>query len=105
MNRAFALGLSFVFSSFAIAADWPMYRGDAARTARSDEALPAKLSPRWVVKSQHPPMPAWPVSNRLSFDRTFHPVVAGGLLFYGSSVDCQVHARDAATGEKRWSFF
>jgi outer membrane protein assembly factor BamB len=87
------------------AADWPTYKGNAARHGRALQALPAKLSLHWVVKSGQAPTPAWPASTRLGFDRAYHPVVAGGMLFYGSSADCQVHALDAATGQERWTFF
>jgi outer membrane protein assembly factor BamB len=38
------------------------------------------------------------------FDRAFQPVVAGGLLAFGSSADDTVYALDAATGEIRWTF-
>ena len=41
----------------------------------------------------------------MTFDRAYHSVIANELLFFGSSVDCQVHALDAKTGKPRWSFF
>jgi len=87
------------------AADWPMFKGNAARTSYTEQPLPAKLSLRWVATGALPPAPAWPGSNRLAFDRAHHPVVAGGTLYYGSSTDGQVHALDAATGQERWMFF
>jgi outer membrane protein assembly factor BamB len=87
------------------AADWPTYKGNEARNGYTEQGLPAKLALRWVVKAPHAPMPAWPVSTRLGFDRAFQPVVAKGIVYYGSSADCQVHALDAATGQKRWTFF
>jgi outer membrane protein assembly factor BamB len=64
-----------------------------------------KLSLRWVRKERHAPMPAWPVSTRMPFDRAAHSVIAGDNLFFGSSVTGKVHALNAATGEERWSFF
>jgi outer membrane protein assembly factor BamB len=39
------------------------------------------------------------------FDRTHDVVVAGGLLFMGTSADCQVVALDASTGRPRWTYF
>ncbi len=87
------------------AADWPMYRSDAARSGYTSEKLPEKLSLQWTYRSPHPPMPAWPTRNRERFDRAYRPVIAGGTLYYGSSADCKVYALDAATGETRWTFF
>lgn len=82
-----------------------MAGGDAQRRGHSAGELPAKLALRWTHVSAHPPMPAWPVSDRLGFDRAAVPVVADGLLFLGSSADGKIRALDAATGRERWSFF
>ena len=41
----------------------------------------------------------------MSFDYAFQPVVAGGMVYFGSSSDHQVHALDLATGEHKWRFF
>ncbi len=41
----------------------------------------------------------------MPFDRAYHPVVAAGRLFFGSSADCKVYALDAATGAEQWTFF
>ncbi len=38
------------------------------------------------------------------FDRAFHPIVAKGVLCFGSSADDKVYALDASTGETRWTF-
>ena len=41
------------------AADWPMWRHDAGRSAETDEKLPAELHLQWV--RQYPRLrPAWP---------------------------------------------
>jgi outer membrane protein assembly factor BamB len=37
-------------------------------------------------------------------DNAFHVTMAGGLAFYGSSVDNHVYAVDLRTGERIWSF-
>src|SRR5436190_7804809 len=87
------------------AGDWPTYGGNAARTHYTAEALPSQLNLRWTLRGPHAPSPAWPVSNRMPFDRAFHPVVAGETLYFGSSADCKVYALDAATGKERWAFF
>lgn len=96
----------------AAARGWPMYRANAGRDGYTPEKLPDKLAVRWVYKS-HPPRPAWPhvrYSNSRSptsfdYDRVCQPVVAGGLVFFGSSADDKVYALDAATGREKWSFF
>jgi len=69
--------------------DWPMLEGDPARTGSS----PAKVEPPTKV--------LW-TSGAAPAARTA-PVVAGGLIFTGSS-DQRLYALDAATGAKRWSY-
>jgi outer membrane protein assembly factor BamB len=105
MKRIALIVMMGVCGGQAGAGDWAMYKGNPARNSFTAEALSAKLSLRWVVKTAHAPMPAWPVSQRLAFDQAFHPVAAGGTLYYGSSADQQIHALDAASGEERWTFF
>src|SRR5215210_5186172 len=85
--------------------DWPMAGRDAQRSGFTPEELPANLSLRWTHASAHPPMPAWPSSDRLAFDRVSVPIVSGGLVFFGSSADGKLVALDGATGRERWSFF
>ena len=87
-------------------ADWPAYRGDARRGGYTAQGLPANLSLWWTYKSRHAPRPAWPGRDtRMPLDRAFHTVIAGNTLFFGSSADCKVYAIDAATGQRRWTFF
>ena len=83
---------------------WNTYRGDPARSGYTSDELPRKLSLQWTYRSQVPDS-AWPSSGRQEFDRAFHAVISGGLLFFGSSADHQLHALDAVTGEERWSHF
>ncbi len=97
--------LSLAVVSQAVAGDWPTYRANAARDGYTADALPADLSLHWTWKSPHPPHSAWPRSQRMIFDRVFHTVIADGRVFFGSSVDHQVHALDARTGEPLWTFF
>jgi len=88
------------------AADWPTYRGDGGRSGYTAETLPEKLSLRWTYKSRHAPQPAWsPRDTRMPFDQAYRPVVAGEMLYFGSSADCKVYALDAADGAERWTFF
>src|SRR6187401_1883051 len=78
--------------SAAQAADWPTYRGDAARSGYTSESLPAKLSHAWTYRPTHAPTPAWPRDDRMMFDRAHDVVVAGDLLFFGCAADCKVVA-------------
>jgi outer membrane protein assembly factor BamB len=84
--------------------DWPMYRGDAARSGLSSNTLAANLQLSWTWDGLHAPQPAWPRSDRMPFDRAFHTVIADGLVFFGSSADGCVTALDARTGATRWTF-
>ena len=86
------------------AADWPAWRADAARTGYTAETLPKELHLQWSRQIGHEPRPAWPRSDRMTFDRSYPIIAADGKLFYGDSVDCSVHALDAATGEQVWTF-
>jgi len=86
------------------AEDWPMFRGDAARSAYTANRMPRKLVLAWKRTARHEPSPAWSGQPRLAFDHTYHPVVFGGLVFFGSSTDNTVYALDAATGAEVWTF-
>jgi len=86
-------------------ADWPTYRADAARSGYTAESIPNQLALRWVHRSAHAPRPAWPTSDRIEFDLAFQPIIMGDTVLFGSSVDDQVYALDATTGEKIWTFF
>ena len=92
------------FAATAAAADWPMYRADAARSGYTAEPLAAGLTLHWRIQEPHRPVPAWPTSNRMPFDRANRVVVAGGKLCYGTSADDKVVCRDAATGAALWTF-
>ena len=41
----------------------------------------------------------------MHFDRACQPIVAGGLVIFGTSADDKVIAIDLATGRPRWTFF
>ena len=88
-----------------IASDWTTWRADAARSGYTTDTLPEKLALQWSWRPQHPPAPAWPRDDRMSFDRANHVVVSRGLVCFASSVEGTVTALDAATGELKWSFF
>ena len=100
------------------AADWPTYQHDYARTGVARESLLAPFTDGWVHRSRHAPRPAWrgeakwdgwnkvyDLKSRQIFDYAYHPVIADGLLYYGSSADDKIYCLDAATGEQRWTVF
>ena len=100
------------------AADWPTYQHDYARTGVARESLLAPFTDGWVHRSRHAPRPAWrgeakwdgwnkvyDLKSRQIFDYAYHPVIADGLLYYGSSADDKIYCLDAATGVQRWTFF
>ncbi len=84
--------------------DWPMWRGDAGRTAYREADLPDALRLQWVRRLP-PQEPAWKDSGLMQFDRSYLPVVSGGLVFVGSTVSDRLTAYDLETGEERWRFY
>lgn len=102
---AVAALLLTMISASAPAADWPTYRGDAARSGYTAETIPNQLRLRWKFQTGQTPKPAWPTSERIDFDLAFQPILVGDLVLFGSSADDQVYALDAMTGAIRWRFF
>ncbi len=102
-----------------VAADWPTYKADAARSGIAREELNLPLKEAWVHRSPHKPRPAWRaparedlyngkgqrLHNRQTFDHAYHAISVGNLIFYGSSADDQVYCLDAKTGRVRWTYF
>ncbi len=93
-----------IASAGAAAADWPMWRCDAGRTAVTSAELPEKLALAWV-RTLPPPRTAWKDEQDLMFDKVPMPVAAGDLLFLGSTVNDSITAYDLATGAERWRFY
>ena len=91
----------------AVAADWPMWRCDAARTAVSPEPLAGRLHLQWV--RQYPQRePCWqdPINRRrMPFDRAFSPIVTGKTLFLPFNDTDKLVALDTASGEEKWRFY
>ena len=86
-------------------ADWPMFRYDAGRCSSTPEQLSAELNLQWI-RELHAPRPAWPASqDRLQFDGSYEPVVAGKTIFVGSMVSDSVRAYDCDTGAEKWRFY
>jgi len=94
-----------------MAEDWPTYMHDNARSGVTGESLRLPLSEHWVCCSPAPPKYAWPDPQpnaempKMKFDDAFYTVAVGETVFFGSSVDHQIYALDAATGRVRWRFF
>ena len=82
-----------------------MYRGSPSRSGYVPQQLPGKLDLIWKRRSVHPPQRAWPRSKRQLFDACYQPVICGGRVFFGSSVDCSVRWLDAKTGRQLWQVF
>ncbi|TVS14395.1 MAG: hypothetical protein EA424_19640, partial [Planctomycetaceae bacterium] len=87
--------------------DWPMYRYDTHRSASTPHQLDHPLHLHWV---RHLPTPrrAWPWQQddfeKLAFDASYQPVVAGGLMFVGSMTDDSLTAYDLDSGQVRWQY-
>ena len=81
-----------------------MFRADASRSGFTAAPV-GELEPSWTWKARVAPRPAWPMLKRMTFDRAFQPVVAGGLVVFGSSVDGKVRALDVESGKQRWAFY
>ena len=89
----------------AFGGDWPTYRADAARSGYTAEEIPNQIRLRWKFDPGTAPKPAWVSSDRIEFDQAYHPVLAGGLLLFGSSAEDQVVALNVETGALAWRFF
>ncbi|MGC9319188.1 MAG: PQQ-binding-like beta-propeller repeat protein [Armatimonadota bacterium] len=99
-----AVLLSLSLATTALAADWPMWRCDAARSAATEQELSSDLHLQWV--RQFPALePAWPDEPRMRFDASYQPVVVGKTIFVASPRSDTLVALDTDTGAARWHFF
>ena len=115
--------LLLIGAASAPGADWPTYQHDFKRSGGTEEQLALPLAVKWQFQPRYAPNPAWsddpsvinPYSGRwgrqrglyaniLDFDFAFHPVEAGGSVYFGSSADHRVFCLDAASGAVRWTF-
>lgn len=103
-NRLLLLGLVAYFANYAVAADWPTFRGDAERSGYTADALPGELALQWRYRPLQGPSTAWPRDDRMLFDRASDVVVANNTLLFGSSTEGSVTALDATTGQLKWTF-
>ena len=81
--------------------DWPTFRSDAARSGHTSEPIAKNPVLLWTHQPADSVRPAWPRSDRMTFDRAAEPIVAGGLVYFGSSVDGSFHALDEKTGAEK----
>lgn len=97
-------------------ADWTTWLNGPERVGATEQRLPRQLELKWVHTSPAPPEMAWegprsePIEghvmrHRVSFDKALQVAVAGGKLYFGSSVDHQLHCVDAASGRPLWDFY
>ena len=96
--------LLLISNSVASAADWPMWRFDARRSAHTPEQLAGQLDLQWSIQ-QAAPHVAWPEDPRLQFDASYQPIVLDNSIFVSSSRNDSVTAYNTISGALRWRFY
>lgn len=97
-------------------ADWPTEGGNNQRTFSTDAPLPLPLELRWSYQAPAAPKLAWSsaegrviedklMAHRVRFDDAFRTIVVNGRVYFGSTVDHQLHCRDLSSGKELWSYF
>ena len=98
------------------AGEWPTYRGDVARSGATMDDVQFPIRPVWTSRAPAEPRLAWSsaegrviedklLGHRVRFDDAFRTVISDGRVYFGSSVDHQVHCLDLESGETAWTFF
>ena len=90
-----------------IAADWPMWRGDAMRSATSQESLGKALRIEHVIKGT-PRKQTWedPLNaDVMTYDRVLEPIILGDQLFVGFNDSDKVVSYDLKSGKVNWTYF
>ncbi|MEQ2009238.1 MAG: PQQ-binding-like beta-propeller repeat protein [Limisphaerales bacterium] len=112
MKLTCTLFTGLCLAATAVAEDWPTFMHDRARSGVSGEALTLPLNELWSYTPPAEPTRAWPSPQagynelpKLAFDDATHVAMIGDTVFFGSAVDNGIHAVDARTGAKRWTFF
>ena len=116
MTRLPATGLFLVAAS--AWASWPTFQHDHSRSGSTTQRAPTTPNQQWVYQAPSRPIPAWDepalwdgwskvhdLKNRQPFDKAFQVAVVENRVYFGSSVDDQIHCMDAATGTQLWSFY
>ena len=109
-DKCISILLILLFSMpFANAGDWATYRGNNARSGATAETLSSDLYLQWTYEPMHKPVPAWPVPAeempRNHSDNAYHTCIAGGRVYFGSSVTNEFVCLDVESGSRRWSFY
>ncbi|MCK5739656.1 PQQ-like beta-propeller repeat protein, partial [bacterium] len=97
----------FLMAAVVTAADWPMWRFDAGRTAASPEQLSDSLHLQWS-RTFSPRQPVWddPLNRDLMpYDSQFEPIVMGQSLIIGFNDQDKVMALDVESGREKWTFY
>ncbi len=108
----------FILSGADALSAWTEFMGGSERTGSCKDGPGADPRLLWVYSSPRAPEPSFYrelrdetlgpqkfVSQAMSFDFAFSPVVSGGRVYFGSSSqDCLV-CLDAVTGRELWTFF
>ena len=80
--------------------DWPTYRHDAARSGRASTTIPAELKRAWGTRLDGPSSPAGSVAA----SKLTSPAIADGRVYAASVNSHTVHALDAGSGKRLWSY-
>ena len=100
-------GLHLAWISVLSAADWPMWRYDASRSAAGPEELPSRLHVQWL-RQYTQREPVWDDSlnqDLMPLDKNFEPIVMGNTLFLGFNDQDKVVAMDLDSGQEKWTFY
>jgi len=100
----------------ALSKDWPTYLANNERTGSTSQQLKLPLTQAWVFSSPTSPRRTWTgpagrtiegkeLGDRVKFDDALHVAVVGDRVYFGSSVDHQVHCLDLRDGKEVWRFF
>lgn len=89
----------------AAAGDWPCYRHDMQRSARTDSPLAVETNLLWAAAVDATPSDTWANESRDAFyERISPPVVAGGMVFTARINAGEIVAVSSDTGAVRWRF-
>ena len=106
-RRIFILMCILIFAQSISAADWPMWRGDASRSASVEQELPEQLYLCWQRQYTARKM-VWddPLNQDLMpYDRFFEPIVAGKRMFVGFNDSDKLVCLDTDSGREIWSYY
>ncbi len=92
------------FTSIALG-QWPMYRCDAQRSGYTAATLETPSGLVWSYKASHAPDPAWPRSDRQTFDWAMQPVSVQDDVYFGDTVTGAVSCHSLSNGKLKWQYF